>query len=365
MYAVMDLELNSKLSTSCDVVLVTYNACKHVVQCLASLEDVAAKYQLRIVVVDNASSDTTSQEIAQWSKRIERLQIITCAENLGYSGAVNKGLQVCESSEVFLLDDDLIFCEEAFTSMRAALVQYPEVGLVSPKVVFPGDQRIFCAEFCLSSLLTRGHQELDKGQRNYTRFVDAVPGPCWLVRKEVLDAVGGFDEQFFPSQFEDIDYSIRVRLLGYKILYLGTTSVVHDRQLRLVDYRVAGKNLALFQAKWQGVLDQYPWKDSSVFDDLVANAHRLQEAGDIQEAYELLLNAYTRNDGCYDYLQMGQLAMNLADLDQALYYFNQALALGPESPVLFDCLGRVHASLGNTEQAKKFYRKALDVLASE
>lgn len=250
-----------------DILIVTYNARAILDRCIRSVIRHTRDLPYRLTVVDNASSDGTA---AYLKKRFRsKCRVIRSRRNLGFSGGANLGLRLTRQPWVALLDDDVEVTPGWLEKLHTTAQKFPNAGIVGGKVVDP-NRRIFCAEFRIVPFQMVGWQEPDRGQRNYLKEADALPGPCWLIPRAVIEKVGPFDEQFFPSQCEDIDYCVRVRLAGYKIIYDGSIPIIHHHLYRTGAPGRSRENDLKFLKKWKKIFHRFPMNPLSPKERLVA-----------------------------------------------------------------------------------------------
>jgi GT2 family glycosyltransferase len=165
----------------------------------------------RIVVVDNGSAPTFVAPPDVVNVRSER--------NLGFSGGCNLGLRYVAAAErILILNSDVELAPDCIEKLEAALVD--GVGIVGPAVLDMSPQRR------VESLGVRVSQRTGR-MRNLVRpgAVDAVVGACMLVRREVFERAGHFDERFFYG-VEDVELCLRARAHGF------ATVVAPDAQAR-------------------------------------------------------------------------------------------------------------------------------------
>ncbi len=249
-----------------DILIVTYNARQKLTRCLRSVIRHTRDVSYQITVLDNASTDGTAEYLERaFSKKIK---LIKSRKNLGFSGGVN--LLLCKTNHpwVVFLDDDAEVTAGWLTRFYVLAKKNPSLGIISGKIVYP-NRRIFCAEFSIVPFGSVGRGEVDRGYRDYTKEVDAVPGPCWLVPRSVIEKVGLFDERFFPCQYEDIDYCLRVRLAGYKIFYHGKVEIIHHNLFRKGSEIILNQNIRRFFKKWRKVMHRFPLCSLSNDDRLI------------------------------------------------------------------------------------------------
>lgn len=192
-----------------------------------------------VIVVDNASTDYSVSMLAEafpWVKAIANRQ------NLGFTKANNQGLAASRGRYVLFLNPDTEATPQAVSQMLAYAEGHPEVGVLGPQLRY-GDgsvqssRRRFptLATFFLESTVLQQrwprNQILDRyfvldKPDNAISQVDWVVGACMLVRRAVLDAIGGFDEGFFMYS-EELDLCHRAVDAGWQVVYFPQAVVTH------------------------------------------------------------------------------------------------------------------------------------------
>jgi GT2 family glycosyltransferase len=215
------------------VLVLSHNKREATLRCLASVARLRYR-PVEIVVVDNGSSDGTPDaiEVAHPGVRMVR-----SAVNLGAAGGRNHGLRWIADrlayDYVLFLDDDATVNEPALDALVCALSADPGIGLATPKAYRTGSPGVLASAGGLRVRLARasiadiGAGEVDRGQYDEPRDVDACAGFAFLARREVLESVGGFDEAYNPYGWEEVDLSLRVRRAGYRIRYAPLAVVEH------------------------------------------------------------------------------------------------------------------------------------------
>jgi len=222
------------------VIIVNYNVCYFLEQCLCSLSRSAGVADMEIIVVDNHSSDNS---LAYLKPRFPGVIFIARDSNTGFARANNIGLSICSGSYILFLNPDTILAEDSLRQCISKLETDPGIGALGVRMVDGGgdflkeSKRGFPSpwvSFCKLSGLIRlfPHSRLFSGYYlGYTRENENCPAPVlsgafMMVRKEILDRIGGFDEQFFMYA-EDIDLCARIREAGYLNYYLSETTIIH------------------------------------------------------------------------------------------------------------------------------------------
>ncbi len=210
--------------------IVSYNTKDLTLQCLKSIYQNTHDVDYEIYVVDNASTDGSDEAI---EKKFPEVKLIRNEENLGFAKANNQVINTNSSRYVLFLNSDTIIKEKAIDILLDFLNKHPDVGAVGPGLVSPsGEIRHGCCrrqdlwEVFLRTFffIDRRWYPQERGKVSFP--IDNLFATCFLVRRSVLNLVGGFDESFFMYS-EDIDLSFRIWHAKYKIYLLPTAKVVH------------------------------------------------------------------------------------------------------------------------------------------
>ena len=223
------------------VIIVNFNAGDHLRDCLESVRADLADENWTAVVVDNASNDGSADRVAAWSPR---LTIISNDINRGFGAAVNQGARTQDSPLIWILNPDCRVEPGAFapSSALAAHRTPPlrprntergrlarrarEASPAPPRAVrtawpadpVPPQSRRPAGTFAPRTVLSLAAEPYPA--------IDWAMGASLLIRRELFERVGGFDERFF-LYWEDADLCRRLRDLGYTIRYVPAARVVH------------------------------------------------------------------------------------------------------------------------------------------
>lgn len=222
------------------IIIVNYNVKYFLYQCLKSIRASQCSFDYEVIVVDNHSRDHSHEFIPQQFPSVKYLYL---PENLGFSKANNVGLKEAQGEYILFLNPDTLIAEDTLAICVDFMDQHPEAGALGVKMIdasgqylpeskrgLPTPETAFYKVTGLSSLfpgskkINRYHLGyLDKNELNE---VEILSGAFMMVRKNILNQTGGFDENYFMYG-EDIDLSYRIRLLGYKNYYLPYTTILH------------------------------------------------------------------------------------------------------------------------------------------
>jgi hypothetical protein len=205
------------------VIVLNYNGRGFLNGCLTSLASQTYS-DFEVIVVDNGSRDGSPEYIEE---NYPWVRLAKNDENLGFAGGTNVGIRAAKGEFIITLNNDSRadsrFIEELIKPMAD-----PEVGVCAAKMLFP-DGRINSAGICISrsgAAWDRGMFEPDRGQYEFMEEVFGACAGAALYRREMLDEIGLFDEDFF-LYLEDVDLAFRARLAGWKCIYVPGARVIH------------------------------------------------------------------------------------------------------------------------------------------
>jgi GT2 family glycosyltransferase len=249
------------------VVIVNWNTRDLLRACLTSLRTALAGSALswEIVAVDNASADGSAEMVRA---EFPEVRLLANETNRNYAGGNNQGIEAATGEFLLLLNPDTEVPRASPEALVQLLREHPEAGAVSPALVFPDGRlqssvRGFPTPRALVGEMT-GLARLFPGTDwasyrteglpdDQPSSVDQPMASAFLVRREALDRIGAFDEQF-PLFFNDVDLCFRLKLAGWSILYDPRVRVVHvggasTRQVRPEAIRRSHEGLRRFYAK--------------------------------------------------------------------------------------------------------------------
>ncbi|MEO8403374.1 MAG: glycosyltransferase [Chitinophagaceae bacterium] len=222
------------------IIIVNYNVKHFLEQCLYSVQKANAGIQAEVIVVDNHSVDNS---IDYLQPNFPTVKFVVNSENVGFAKACNQGLQLSTGKYILFLNPDTIVPEDCFQQCISFLNSHIEIGAIGIKMLdgrgnflkeskrsFPSPSTSLYKLFGLARLFPKsktfssyhlGH--LDEKQNHE---VDVLAGAFMMIKKEVLDKTGGFDETFFMYG-EDVDLSFRIQKAGYKNYYFAENCILH------------------------------------------------------------------------------------------------------------------------------------------
>ena len=209
------------------VIVVTYNGMQCIDNCLSSL--IGSTISLHIIVIDNASSDTTCALIK--NKYVD-VELIEAGSNLGFGKANNIGLQMAlkkNADYVFLLNQDAWVEPDSVEQLLKIAEQNKDYGIISPVHVLPNS---YALEWHFSTYISADKcpdfiSDIYFNKKKSLYGLPFVNAAAWLINKDCILKVGGFDP-LFPHYGEDDDYCNRALFKKFKIGVTPNASITHD-----------------------------------------------------------------------------------------------------------------------------------------
>lgn len=222
------------------IIIVNYNVKEFLQNLLHSIDKAARGLEHEVIVVDNASEDGSVEFLR---KNFPSVKLIANRENQGFGKANNQGMEIARGRYLLLLNPDTLLSEDTLATMISFMNKTPEAGMAGCKILnpdgtlqlacrrsFPGPWVSFCKVTGLSNLFPGSRlfakYNLTYLDENKTYEVDAISGSFMMLRREVYEKIGGFDEDFFMYG-EDLDLCYRIQKAGYKVYYTHSTQIIH------------------------------------------------------------------------------------------------------------------------------------------
>ncbi len=219
------------------IVIVAYNSEDVIVACLDSCRKFAPLAS--ILVVDNASSDGTCEQM----RKRPGIKLVANADNRGFAGAVNQAFRATAADCVLLLNPDVALetgigglidvCANGAGAAGGRLIGEdgrPQAGFMVRRIPTPAAlalEALGINRIWPSNPVNVRYRCLDLDP-DIAAEVEQPAGAFLMIRREVWEAVGGFDENFYPLWFEDVDFCKRVREARYTIWYVPAVRARHQ-----------------------------------------------------------------------------------------------------------------------------------------
>ena len=220
-------------------VIVNYNAGPELRVALRSIAQEMAGRPWEAVVVDNASTDGSSDYVWEFAPQA---RVLSNTGNVGFGRGINQGVQATSAPLILIMNPDCRLERGAVRTMRGELERRERCAIVGPRVLDPdgaeqgsarGDPNMLTGLFGRTGPLRHLLPSSSVSRRNVVNSdagsvtVDWLSGACMLVRRSAFDEVGGFDARYF-LYWEDADLCRRLRARSYEIRYVPAATAVHQ-----------------------------------------------------------------------------------------------------------------------------------------
>jgi GT2 family glycosyltransferase len=243
------------------VIIVNYNGGAALKRCLRSLRDDGGR-DYELIVVDNASTDGSAEAV---ERDFPAVQLIRVAANLGFGEGNNVGVRSAAGQFLAFLNPDTVVEPGWLEPLIAPLEADPRIGLTTARILLLDDQQRIntCGnEMHYTGLTLCRGMGADRSALAEPAEVSAISGAAFVIRRDLFEALGGFDGSFF-LYMEDADLSWRARLAGYRCWYVPAAVVYHEYALRFgprkIFYQERNRYLMLLKGmRWPTLLVLLP-----------------------------------------------------------------------------------------------------------
>jgi len=214
------------------IIILTHNNLGYTRQCLEELEQTTEAYE--VIVIDNASSDGTVEYLKAWEEQDKNRFGAYNSQNRGFAGGCNQGVSLAHFGTVCLLNNDVVPFPGWLDALRDVLEK--GVGAVGAKLILPDHNLQHCgiAFNAQTDPVPRYipfhryiHYPEEIKEANLLEEVPAATAACLLTNKTVWDRVGGMDEGYKVANFEDVDFNLKLRDAGLKVIYQPAARLIH------------------------------------------------------------------------------------------------------------------------------------------
>ncbi|HCK11762.1 MAG TPA: hypothetical protein DHW45_17945, partial [Candidatus Latescibacteria bacterium] len=236
-----------------DVVIPLYNKVEYTRACLESLEATQGDTPFNIILVDNKSTDGTADLLVEWQ---DRAIVVKPCENLGFSKGNNLGASKTDSPYVLFLNNDTVAEDGWLDRLYDAMESDPMIGISGPKLLYPNRTIQHAGLEIINGVpdhVFRNAPENDT-RANVSRDLDMVTGACLMIRRELFETLGGFDEGYVNG-VEDVDLCLRARDRGFRVRYVAESVLEHHEGTSEGRYDHVQPNLQKFAHRFLGRFD--------------------------------------------------------------------------------------------------------------
>jgi GT2 family glycosyltransferase len=223
---------------SVSIIILNWNGLGDTIECLESLKKITYS-NYKIIVVDNGSYGDDARILKE--KYGDFIHVIKNDRNYGYTGGNNIGITYAQLHQVpdyyLIMNNDIVVAPDFLDTMVLAAEADHSIGIVGPRVYYRAQPSLIQSAGGGINMWTGrmsfiGARQVDTEQHNQQQERKIVSGCCFLIKKEVVEDIGMFDEAYF-CYWEDVDFCLRALKHGYKVIYEPSARVWHASPLRM------------------------------------------------------------------------------------------------------------------------------------
>jgi GT2 family glycosyltransferase len=227
LYTEQELTFQTADEPELSIVLILWNKCELTYMCLKSLLQLSSQsVPYELLIIDNASEDRTNVLL----DRLVGVRIVKNSENVGFLKACNQARDIVKGKYLLFLNNDTEVYPGAIEAAMSTLKSDDSYGAVGARVILPnntlqeGGNIMWNDGTCLG--YARGLDPYAP-EAMFLRETDYCSGAFLLTRTALFRQLGGFDERYLPAYYEETDFCISLRRLGYKIMYEPRAVINH------------------------------------------------------------------------------------------------------------------------------------------
>jgi GT2 family glycosyltransferase len=275
----------SELDMDLSIIIVNWNTRELLKNCLESIRQHKGSCKIKIIVVDNVSKDGSREMV---ETLFPEVKLINSGGNIGFGRANNLGIPYADTPLILFLNPDTLVMNGTFERMMDFIKSHALVGAMSCMITYGPDQdetlgtdgeahtlglQWFPSPFTellriillSDKMIQRLKRYLPYKNPNESGYVSKLYGTCLMVRREVLEQCGYFDERFFMYG-EDVDLCRRITDAGWKLYYMSEVKIAHlaggagDKTASQFGTLMTCESISQLMEKYHGKLGKYAYR---------------------------------------------------------------------------------------------------------
>jgi len=360
------------------IIILTRNQIEYTERCIESIFT-HTKETFELIMVDNGSTDGTLEYLESEALRRKsevgrrksgvRIKIIKNSENLGFAAGNNQGIAAAKGDYVLLMNNDVVVTPGWLSRMLACAEKSPDIGMVGPVSNYvSGPQLVEGIDYdthTLSGLIEFSNKFADTHAGQAQQILRVV-GFCMLIKRTVIDKIGGMDDRYGLGNFEDDDFSLRATIAGFQSWIARDCFIHHFGNRTFIGEKVdlnksLHKNWGIFKSKW-GLPAEKPY----------GSPYRLSEMNNTR--FDPSIHCYPLNNDSAGMKKSGKdsktaetlystihSSLNTKSSEEVIEGLVNFIASYPEFALAHNDLGVLYYTTGNKEKALQFYQKAVEL----
>ena len=247
------------------IIIPSYNKPYYTLACLESLYKADMIKDCEIIVVNDCSTDNTKKVLQEY---VQGITLINNTSNLGFVQSCNIGANSSKAPYIIFLNNDTIVLKETVSALYHT-IKNKNVGAAGGMIIMSNGLLQEAGSIVLSDGSCFGHGRNDdytKPEYNYVKQVDFCSGALLITKKDLWSQIGGFDLEYSPGYYEEVDYCMKLKEMGYKIIYQPLSKIYHFEYSTFADKAldIQQQNRNIFVSKWHKSLESFPSRQQSI-----------------------------------------------------------------------------------------------------
>ncbi|MDY6790233.1 MAG: glycosyltransferase [Thermodesulfobacteriota bacterium] len=358
------------------IIILVRNQLAYTRKCMESIIN-HTSLPFELIVIDNASTDGTAEYLKSELPRLipeDRLQVIKNKKNFGFAKGNNQGIAASRAGYVLLMNNDVVTTPGWLSKMIRCAEESPLIGIVGPKSNYvSGPQLVKSVSYNTNNLKGLKRFSTEFAEKNDGKSVRywRVVGFCMLIKRVVIEKIGGLDERYGLGNFEDDDFSLRATLAGYEsriaqdcfIHHFGSRTFAGEQ----IDYEKSlHKNWEIFKKKWD-ISRDLPYGSSCDLGNLVKEGFiRAKHFISVEEKHGLPAgnqkNTHKAKPGSIEEeYHIVQQLLSRGKKQEAKEGLKKLLSDHPEFVIAHNDLGVLYFQDGEKVKAREHYERAVEL----
>src|SRR5947207_995149 len=220
------IEFPSHEEVEISIIIPVFNQFRFTQACLASLQERDGSERFEVIVVDDWSTDVTSEAVP----KMPGVVYLRNETNCGFIASCNRGAEKARGKYLVFLNNDTLVTNGWLRALVETFTEEPQAGIVGSKLIYPDGRLQEAGGIIWQDASGWNYGRSDdptKPEYNYLRQVDYCSAAALMIPKSLFQSVGGFDARYAPAYYEDADLAFKVRQAGYQVLYQPLSEVIH------------------------------------------------------------------------------------------------------------------------------------------
>lgn len=350
------------------IIIPVYNGIRYTRECIESIRNHTSLNTAELIIIDNGSTDETPDYLKHQSE----LVVITNSVNKGFPAAVNQGLRRARGEYFVVLNNDIAVPPGWLEHFRETIEATDRYGVLGPVTNYiSGLQMVSPVPYSAVSGMYSFARKLWEQYGTSVLTADTLRGFCMVIRRDVIEAIGGFDERFKIGNYEDDDFCLRAQRKGFLCGIAQGIFIHHygSATFKTLDTEYAEilrENVNKFTEKWNL---QPPDREAVYSDETLSDSgcKTLLDEGNAlaaQGQYEAAIEKYrtilkSRPNHIEALHNVNAVLFQIGKRAEALEGFQTIIRIDPSFSEVHFTLGAIAESTGDYAAALRHYRNCI------